>query len=130
MSCVHIDHLGTLLQQELRRDQEPGPSVDLAERLAQAARDLSRDLRKHGARSSNARIATPRLIQLDNQLLSRWAEDCVLMYKTATTIGSGLPRTAQYIRVLDLVERVTRRASDIHGDLMQLGAKPAGVLHP
>ena len=127
LSCVHINHLGTLLQRELQRNGEYARLIDLAERIARTAWDLSCDLRQHGARNSNALIETPRLIQVQDELPTRWAEDCVLMYNTATLVGRGLPRSRDFIRVIDLAERATRRAWAICSELMQHGARPAGL---
>ena len=124
LSCVHIDHLGTLIQTELQSHGEHARAVDLAERVARSALALCKELRQHGARGSNARIETPRRIQIREEVASLWAQNCTQIYILGTLITKELPRDRTRARAIDLTDRVTRRAWTIVSELIQHGASP------
>lgn len=124
MSCVHVNHLGTLIQRELLPHGEHARSIDLADQIARGARTFGSELHQQGARYSNAPIKAPRCIQIQDELAARWAEECIHIYKLGTSIERELPRTGGYARVIDLLGRVTRRALTIVDALIQHGAEP------
>lgn len=128
LSCVHINHLGTLLQKELQRDGEHATAIDLAERVGQRAWTLHEDLRQHGARNSNAKIQTPQYIQLLEELPTRWAESCTDIYRLGSVLDTELPRNRTCARAIDLVGRVKRRAWTIYRELVQNGAKAPATI--
>jgi hypothetical protein len=128
LSCVHINHLGTLLQKELRHDGEHANAIDLAERLGQRAWALHKELRQHGARNSNAKIQTPQCIQLREELPTRWAESCADIYNFGSILNSELPRNRTYARAIDLAGRVERRAWTMYSELVQNGANAPATI--
>jgi hypothetical protein len=128
LSCMHINHLGTLLQKELRRDGEHANAIDLAERVGQRAWTLHEELRQHGARNSNAKIQTPQCIQLREELPTRWAESCADIYSLGSVLNRELPRNRTYARAIDLADRVKRRAWTMYSELVQNGAKAPATI--
>jgi hypothetical protein len=128
LSCVHINHLGTLLQKELRRDGEHANAIDLAERVGQRAWALHEELRQHGARNSNAKIQTPQCIQLREELTTRWAENCADIYSLGSILDRELPRNRTYARAIDLAGRAKRRAWTIYSELVQNGANAPATI--
>lgn len=122
MSCVHIGHLGTLIQYELRPSGDPARLIDLAESAGRSAWTLRGELRLHGARSSNACIANPQSIPIPADLPNRWAETCIQVFNLGNLINEGLPRDRAHRRAIDLTGRVIRRAWTIYNDLRRHGA--------
>jgi hypothetical protein len=49
-SCLRMNHLGTLIQRELKASKENARAIDLAERARRRAWELFNELLKHGAR--------------------------------------------------------------------------------
>jgi hypothetical protein len=49
-SCLHMNHLGTLIQRELPSDKKHARALDLAERARRRAWTLFNELVKHGAK--------------------------------------------------------------------------------
>ena len=49
-SCLHMNHLGTLIQRELPATPEHARAIDLAERARRRAWELFNELLKYGAR--------------------------------------------------------------------------------
>jgi hypothetical protein len=49
-SCLHMNHLGTLIQRELSPGKENARAIDLAERARRRAWTLFNELLKHGAK--------------------------------------------------------------------------------
>jgi len=64
MSCVHINHLGTLIQRELAQRGVHARAVDLAERAGRSAWALRNEFGQHGARNSDATIENPKYISI------------------------------------------------------------------
>lgn len=128
LSCAHINHLGKLLQEELRHDGEHTNAIDLPERIRQHAWALHEELRQHGARNSNAKIQTPRRIELREELPTRWAESCAGIYNLGSILNSELPRNRTYARAIDLAGRVKRRASTMYGELVENGANAPATI--
>jgi hypothetical protein len=50
ISCLHMNHLGTLIQRELRPTKEHARAIDLAERARRRAWILFNELLEHGAK--------------------------------------------------------------------------------
>jgi hypothetical protein len=48
-SCIHMNHLGTLIQRELSPNKEHARAIDLAERMRRRAWTLLNELFEHGA---------------------------------------------------------------------------------
>jgi len=122
MSCVHMEHLLALIQRELQVSGQHAQIIDLAEQIRRAAADLHRELRQHGARNSNAKIAKPQLIRVQEVTATRWAESGIQMDNLATFIGKGLPRSKEFARAIDLT--VIRRAGTICHARTPDGGKP------
>jgi hypothetical protein len=127
MSCVHIDHLGTLIQTELARTNEQDPAIDLAERARRRALALFSELRQQGARNTNAHLEVHQILQISRDLLDRWAESCVEIYRLGTLISQDIVQDIAHARAIDLAGRATRRAWEILSDLIQHGAKTTTV---
>ena len=49
-SCLHMDHLGTLIQRELLPNKHNARAIDLVERARRRAWVLINELMEHGAR--------------------------------------------------------------------------------
>jgi len=49
-SCLHMNHLGTLIQRELQPTKEHARAIDLAERARRRAWILFNELLEHGAK--------------------------------------------------------------------------------
>jgi hypothetical protein len=49
-SCLHMNHLGTLIQRELPASENNARAIDLAERARRRAWELFNDLIEHGAK--------------------------------------------------------------------------------
>ena len=127
MSCVHIDHLGTLIQRELARTNEHDSAIDLAESARLRAQALRNELRQHGARNSNAHLDVHQIIQISADLPNQWAEICAEIHRLGTLIGREIPRDIAHTRAIDLASRATRRAWEIFSDLIHHGAKTTTV---
>lgn len=123
LSCAHMNHLGTLIQKELRCIGEHTSAIDLAERVGQRAWTLHQELRQYGARNSNAKIQTPQRIQIRGELPTRWVEACNDIYSLGSILSRDLPRNRTYARAIDLADRVKRRAWTMYSELVQNGAK-------
>jgi hypothetical protein len=50
-SCLHMNHLGTLIQRELPASEKNARAIDLAERARKRAWELFNDLIEHGAKN-------------------------------------------------------------------------------
>ena len=130
MTCGQIDHLGSLIETELRRNGQPAWLIDRSQRFSGAAASLGRDLRRHGAGDSNARLRDPKLLLIDRELLTRWAEQWLQIRDSATLIGNELPKTSGYARAINLLQRSIFHASEIYADLTQLGLRGREAARP
>lgn len=126
MSCVHIDHLGTRIQNELRPLGEHPSVIDLAEGARRSAGTFRGELHLHGARHSNACIANPQSMPIPADLLNRWAETCIQIFNLGSLLNEGLPRDLAHRRAIDLTGRVIRRAWTMYNDLRRHGATGIG----
>ena len=126
MSCVRIDHLGTLIQNELRPSGKHLRAIDMAERAARSALTLRGELHLHGARYSNACIANPQSVPIPADLPNQWAETCIQIYNLGNLIKVELPRERVHRRAIDLAGRIARRALTMHNELLRHGAEGTG----
>ena len=74
---------------------------------------------------------TNRVVEIPEELLTRWAESCLHMNHLGTLLNRELTPTKEHARAIDLAERARRRAWTLFNELVERGArKPDGYREP
>jgi len=118
--CMEIEHIGTLIASELSARGD-ARLADLAGDMRRQAGNLRPELRRSGARNTNAHLDVHPLLRVDAGLPQRWVEQTNEIHRLAGVLVADLPRNANYFPAINLAVRASRKASEIYRGLSRLG---------